>query len=94
MRDRDEIRARWSRDGGMGNERSEEDYTDAGCRILARAAFKDVAALLAALEAAEAALARVEAATHKRPKLADDWYAAMLTVRAALAEPSKETPDA
>lgn len=37
----------WSRDGGMGNERSEEDYSDEGCRVLARHAFRDVNDLLA-----------------------------------------------
>lgn len=34
-------------DEGMGNPRSADDYTDAGCRVLAEHAFRDIAALLA-----------------------------------------------
>jgi DNA polymerase III psi subunit len=50
------IRARWSRNGGMGNGRSDEDYTDAGCRILARAAFRDFPLLDAEVRALRAEL--------------------------------------
>jgi len=45
--DREAIARRWSTDGGMGNPRSADDYTDSGCRLLAEHAFRDVAALLA-----------------------------------------------
>lgn len=43
------IRRRWSRDGGMGNDRSDEDYTDEGCRLLLRVAWDDIDVLLAGL---------------------------------------------
>ena len=46
------IQRRWYTYGGMGNPRSEEDYTDAGCRVLARAAFADIELLLAELKSA------------------------------------------
>lgn len=42
----DNIARRWSTDGGMGNTRSDEDYTDEGCRILVKHAFVDVQVLL------------------------------------------------
>ena len=53
MADIDSIRRRWSTDGGMGNERSADDYTDAGCRILAQQAFRDVNELLAVVAAVQ-----------------------------------------
>ena len=46
----DAIRRRWSRDGGMGNERSEEDYNDVSCRALARYGFDDVNVLLSLVD--------------------------------------------
>ncbi|WKW86326.1 hypothetical protein SEA_BUDSKI_47 [Gordonia phage Budski] len=45
--DLDVIERRWSTDGGMGNPRGAEDYTDAGCRIFAEHGFRDVPALIA-----------------------------------------------
>lgn len=47
--DLDVIARRWSTYGGMGNDRSAADYSDAGCRILAEHGFRDANALLAAL---------------------------------------------
>jgi hypothetical protein len=52
--DLDAIQRRWSTDGGMGNDRSADDYTDAGCRVLAEAAFRDVPSLVAELRQARA----------------------------------------
>lgn len=50
--EREAIERRWS----THHDRGAYDYTDGGCRILAEHAFRDVAALLAALEAAHDAL--------------------------------------
>lgn len=44
------IRRRWSRYGGMGNDRSADDYTDKGCRRLAESAFHDAPLLVAEVE--------------------------------------------
>ena len=53
-----EIERRWSPNGGMDNPRSADDYTDAGCRMLAEHAFRDVSLLLRALRDARAERAR------------------------------------
>jgi hypothetical protein len=45
----DQIRRRWSRTGPLGEDRTDADYTDHGCRILLRAAWDDIDALIAAL---------------------------------------------
>jgi len=45
----DQIRRRWSRTGPLGEPRSDEDYTDHGCRILLRAAWDDIDSLIAAI---------------------------------------------
>ncbi len=45
------VRHRWSTYGGMGNAKGADDYTDAGCRLLAEHAFRDVAYLLSLLDA-------------------------------------------
>lgn len=42
----DAIRRRWRTD----YDRSADDYTDAGCRVLAKHAFRDIADLLAYIE--------------------------------------------
>ncbi|QYC53713.1 hypothetical protein SEA_LEROY_47 [Gordonia phage Leroy] len=52
--DLDAIERRWSTDGGMGNPRGAEDYTDAGCRIFAEHGFRDVPALIARIRELEA----------------------------------------
>jgi hypothetical protein len=44
--DLDSLRRRWSTVGPMGEERSDADYTDAGCRILLRLAWGDIDVLL------------------------------------------------
>ncbi len=56
------IRRRWSPNGGMGNDRRADDYTDPGCRILAEQAFRDVAHLLALLDGCAATVLREAAA--------------------------------
>jgi hypothetical protein len=43
------IAARWSQIGPMGEVRTDQDYTDEGCRILARHAFAEVNYLIALL---------------------------------------------
>lgn len=50
MTDLAAIHRRWSTYGGMGNPRGAEDYTDAGCRVLAEHAFRDVNDLLHYIE--------------------------------------------
>jgi hypothetical protein len=69
------IRQRWSRYGGMGNERSEADYTDEGCRTLARAAFNDIPGLLAEIDRLRA----------ERDDLAKERWAVVATRNAAVA---------
>lgn len=51
------IRRRWS----TYHDRSADDYTDAGCRVLAEHAFRDVPALLAENDRLRSALRSVEA---------------------------------
>ncbi len=46
------VRARWD----TSHDRGAHDYTDEGCRILAEAAFRDIATLLARIEVLEAEL--------------------------------------
>ena len=57
--DVDAIADRWSTGGGMGTARSAADYTDAGCRVLAGQAFRDVNGLLDRLRDVDALLAAV-----------------------------------
>jgi hypothetical protein len=45
----EKIAARWSQIGPMGEVRTDQDYTDEGCRILARHAFAEVNYLIALL---------------------------------------------
>lgn len=54
--DLEAIAARWCEYGGMGNPRSADDYTDAGCRILAEHGFRDIPALIARVRELEAAI--------------------------------------
>jgi hypothetical protein len=44
--DLDAVSRRWSRNGSMGEERTDEDYTDAGCRILLQSAWQDLDLLM------------------------------------------------
>lgn len=60
--DLDAIEARWSTNGGMGNPRGAEDYTDAGCRIFAEHGFRDVPELVARVRELEQQVADVSQA--------------------------------
>ena len=56
------IANRWSTYGGMGNPRSADDYTDAGCRIFAEHGFRDVPALVARVRELEQQISDVSQA--------------------------------
>ncbi|OZE04369.1 hypothetical protein CH249_25900 [Rhodococcus sp. 05-2255-3B1] len=56
--DLDTIERRWSADGGTGNPRSADDYTEAGCRVFAQYAFAEVPTLVARIRELEAEIVR------------------------------------
>ncbi|WP_065631592.1 hypothetical protein [Gordonia sp. UCD-TK1] len=79
--DLDAIANRWSTHGGMGNPRSADDYTDAGCRIYAEHGFRDVLTLVARVRELEDAIARVKDECHKTGEY--NAHAKHLNIRSA-----------
>ncbi|QDK02845.1 hypothetical protein SEA_SQUIDDLY_95 [Gordonia phage Squiddly] len=66
------IANRWSTYGGMGNPRSADDYTDAGCRIFAEHGFRDVPALVSRVRELEAREKRVREVVDRVDGVADE----------------------